>query len=146
MTCHDITCLDSILCDAQQLLQWKLEVIEDVSTSFLEQLRQLIETVRQMETALQRRSKLRTTTGGVAASASGMALTDSEKISLQIRLDVEGECDDHNRNCYDCPYHPSLLSSLLTITITTRHPSHSILSCRHSLWSGDHAVAGSVQQ
>jgi len=112
MTCHDITCLDSILCDAQQLLQWKLEVIEDVSTSFLEQLRQLIETVRQMETALQRRSKLRTTTGGGAASASGVALTDSEKISLQIRLDVEGECDDHNRHCYDCPYHPSLLSSL----------------------------------
>ena len=142
MTSHALILFYSILCDAQQLLQWKLEVIEDVSTSFLEQLRQLIETVRQMETALQRRSKLRTTTGGGAASASGVALTDSEKISLQIRLDVEGECDDHNRHCYDCPYHPSLL----TITITTRHHSHSILSCRHSLWSGDHTVAGSVQQ
>lgn len=77
-------------CD-EQLLQWKLEVIEDVSGSFLEQLRQLIDTVRQMESALQRRSKLRTTGGG-AASMSGAALTDSEKISLQIRLDVEGEC------------------------------------------------------
>ena len=129
MTCLDSILCDSILCDAQQLLQWKLEVIEDVSTSFLEQLRQLIETVRQMETALQRRSKLRTTTGGGAASASGVALTDSEKISLQIRLDVEGECDDHNSHCdrnrdqnltcYDCLYHPSLL----TITIPL------ILSC-----------------
>jgi len=51
-------------CDAQQLLQLKLEVMQDVRGSFLEQLRQLIETARQMVSALQRTSKLRTTTGG----------------------------------------------------------------------------------
>ena len=46
------------VCDA------KLEVMLDVRGSFLEQLRQLIETARQMVSALQRTSKLRTTTGG----------------------------------------------------------------------------------
>ena len=51
-------------CDAQQLLQLKLEVMQDVRGSFLEQLRQLIETARQMVSALQRTSKLRSTTGG----------------------------------------------------------------------------------
>ena len=51
-------------CDAQQLLQLKLEVMQDVRGSFMEQLRQLIETARQMVSALQRTSKLKTTTGG----------------------------------------------------------------------------------
>jgi hypothetical protein len=43
-----------------------------------------METVRSMDSALQRRSKLKSS----AVAASGAQLTDSEKISLQLYLDA----------------------------------------------------------
>ncbi len=51
----------------------------------------LMETVQSMDSALQRRSKLRssaTTTASIGGSAPASPLTDSEKISLQLLLDV----------------------------------------------------------
>lgn len=82
--------------------EWCLSLIEDVTQSYLEQVRTLTETVRQMDSALQRRSKLREgNTAGVfnnallpsGTSASG-TLTDSQKISLQILLDVSAYMDE----------------------------------------------------
>jgi len=67
-------------------------MLEDVTNCYAEQVRALMETVQQMESALQRRAKLRTagTSSGAGSSNSTTApLTDSEKISMQIRLDIE---------------------------------------------------------
>ena len=48
-----------------------------------------METAKQMDTALQRRSKLRSTnTGSTEGASADGKLGDSEKISLQILLDV----------------------------------------------------------
>ena len=69
-------------CDAQQLLQLKLEVMQDVRGSFLEQLRQLIETARQMVSALQRTSKLRTTTGGENVSMYSITSILPERVGV----------------------------------------------------------------
>ncbi|KAJ1437160.1 hypothetical protein B484DRAFT_445351 [Ochromonadaceae sp. CCMP2298] len=71
------------------LQRWLCLLLEDVSGSYAEQVRLLMDTVRQMEEALQRRAKLRTT-----GASGGASLTDSEKISLQIRLDVEAYAAD----------------------------------------------------
>lgn len=74
--------------------RWDKELVEDVTTAFLQQVQSLMETVKQMDSALQRRSKLRQSGAGAAsADASGRgsgaaALADSEKIALQVFLDV----------------------------------------------------------
>lgn len=65
--------------------QWQLHVVEAVTLTFCEQVRLLMETVRQMDSALLRRSKMRTT----AAASSNTGMGDSQKISLQLTLDVE---------------------------------------------------------
>ena len=72
---------------------WLADCIEVVSASYLQQVKELMETAKQMDSALQRRSKLRSTntTGGAGTAPSGSekpVLGDSEKISLQILLDV----------------------------------------------------------
>lgn len=50
-----------------------------------------METVKQMDSALQRRTKLRSTNtvAGAAGGPTAAVMTDSEKISLQILLDVQ---------------------------------------------------------
>jgi hypothetical protein len=69
---------------AEAVKHWQSALLEDVSASFAEQVSALIETVRQMDSTLQRRSKAQ------ASAASGSAnMSDSEKIALQIRLDIE---------------------------------------------------------
>lgn len=60
--------------------------MEDITASFLLQVQSLVETVKQMDSALQRRSKLRT--GPSAAGGTG-TMSDSDKIALQITLDVK---------------------------------------------------------
>lgn len=71
---------------------WVCDCIELVTSSYLQHVKELMETAKQMDTALQRRSKLRSTnTVGddkSTESAKKNALGDSEKISLQILLDV----------------------------------------------------------
>ena len=72
------------------LQQWLLQLVEEVSLSFGEQVRALIDTVKQMDSTLQRRSKLQPTSASASSSSSATAnMTDSEKISLQVSLDVE---------------------------------------------------------
>jgi len=63
---------------------WRDEVLEDVTANFLQQVQGLMDTVRQMDSALQRRSKLRSTSGSGAST-----MADSDKISLQVYLDVK---------------------------------------------------------
>ena len=67
---------------------WMCNVLESISSCFLVQVQALAETVRAMESTLQsRRHKLQiATAGGQTAVASGM--TDSDKIALQVRIDV----------------------------------------------------------
>lgn len=65
---------------------WDHELVEDVAANYLLQVQSLLETVKQMDTALQRRSKAR---AGTNAGAGAGAMTDSEKIALQIALDVK---------------------------------------------------------
>lgn len=66
--------------------EWTLSIVEAVTASYCEQVRLLMETVRQMDTALLRRSKMRTT---AAASSNAGTMSDSQKINLQLLLDVE---------------------------------------------------------
>ncbi len=47
----------------------------------------MIDTVKQMDSTLQRRSKLQAQAAGAAGGTANM--TDSEKIALQIKLDIE---------------------------------------------------------
>ena len=62
---------------------WRADLIEDVSSNYYEQLKALMETVKQMDSALMRRSKMR---AGTATNASGGGgnMSDSEKIYLQV--------------------------------------------------------------
>lgn len=64
---------------------FRAHVVESVLNSFSEHIINLLETVKQMDTALQRRAiKSR----GVQGS-NDTNLSDSEKINLQVKLDVE---------------------------------------------------------
>jgi len=65
---------------------WEVALVEDITASFLLQVQSLVETVKQMDSALQRRSKLRT---GPSAAGGAGAMSDSDKIALQITLDVK---------------------------------------------------------
>jgi len=63
--------------------EWSCSLLEDIASSFLVQVQSLMETVKQMDNALQRRSKIRT------AGTNTNTMTDSDKIALQVSLDVK---------------------------------------------------------
>lgn len=69
--------------------QWRQVLLEDIAGYFLEQVTNLVETVRQMDSALQRRAAGRSTAPTSASKTEGQALTDSEKTYLQVKIDVE---------------------------------------------------------
>lgn len=58
-----------------------VQVVNDVTVHFLEQERLLIDSVKQQDSTLMRRTKLATTKTGT--------LSDTEKIILQLQLDVK---------------------------------------------------------
>jgi Domain of unknown function (DUF3510) len=62
--------------------RWEVVVLEDVTAEYLMQVQALMETVRQMDLALKRRSKHN-------AAPTGTNMSDSDKISLQLHLDVK---------------------------------------------------------
>ena len=64
---------------------WLFDIIEDITSHFLIQVQSLMETVKQMDSALQRRTKANTKT---INSSIGM-ISDSEKIAMQVDLDVK---------------------------------------------------------
>ena len=64
-----------------------LKVLEDITAAFLQQVQGLMETVKQMDSALQRRSKVTRPGAGTAAASGGAStMIDSDKISLQLFL------------------------------------------------------------
>lgn len=67
---------------AASFVQMKLEIVETIVVAFQEQVNSLMETVKQMDTALQRR------TIKTKVNESASQLSDVEKISLQVKLDV----------------------------------------------------------
>lgn len=70
------------------LQAWLLALVQDVTVSFGEQVSALIDTVKQMDSTLQRRSKLQQAQAtGSTGGANNMS--DSEKIALQIKLDIQ---------------------------------------------------------
>lgn len=86
------------LVDADNLVAWKDGIIDSVTTSYHQNIRDLLATAKQMDTALQRRSKA----GRKTASSStdpGTQMTDSEKIALQIHLDAMSYGDDVKEIC-----------------------------------------------
>eukprot|EP01041_Mallomonas_annulata_P005055 gene5055-10123_t len=65
---------------------WEKELAEKVTAHFLQLVAGLIDTVRQMDNALQRRNRTATAMKQKAANA---PMSDSEKIQLQVLLDVK---------------------------------------------------------
>ena len=100
---------------------WELGVLEDITAGYLMQVQALMETVKQMDSALQRRSKLRT------AAPSGNNMADSDKISLQLFLDVRayGEALSTLKPVEQIPSYDALLAEvapaekLLTSAVTS---------------------------
>jgi hypothetical protein len=66
--------------------QWQAEIVEDVTVVYVQQVQALIETAKQMDSALMRRAKSSSATSAGSGGAAGM--TDSEKIALQMILDI----------------------------------------------------------
>jgi hypothetical protein len=76
-----------LVCSGSSGLEaWYFDLLEEVTLSFLQQVQQLVDTVRQMDNALQRRSKIAQPSSFAASGSANM--TDSEKISMQVQLDV----------------------------------------------------------
>lgn len=70
---------------ASSSIPWQSEIVEDITAAYLLQVQSLLETARQMDSVFMKRSK------GAVASApkTGVAsLSDSEKIALQMVLDI----------------------------------------------------------
>ena len=73
---------------ASSALPWDVCVVEEVTVAFSLHVASVVETAKQMDSALSRR--VRATAGkGTGTSSGDAAMTDSEKINLQLRLDVE---------------------------------------------------------
>ena len=66
---------------------WLHDIIEDITLYFAQQIQSLTETVKQMDSALQRR-QTKARSGAIAGSGMGAIITDSEKIFMQVSLDV----------------------------------------------------------
>jgi hypothetical protein len=74
---------------AAQAPNWRVELAEEVCACFGEQVHLLIDTGKQMDSALQRRSKIRNAATSANSANVGAGLSDYEKIALQIKLDVD---------------------------------------------------------
>ena len=81
----------SVLAPPEVGQNWALEVADAVAKSFLDQVLNLLETVTQMDNALQRRSKLSKDGGGKGK------MRDSDKILLQLWLDVRDFVSEASR-------------------------------------------------
>lgn len=68
---------------------WIPALLVVVTDSYLQQVQALMETVRQMDTALQRRSKLRINKDAQTPANPTAIMSDSDKITLQLLLDAK---------------------------------------------------------
>ena len=65
--------------------EWKGNIVDDVTSAYLQQVHSLVETARQMDTVFMKRSK---GAAAVAPKSGGTVLSDSEKIALQMIFDI----------------------------------------------------------
>ena len=80
---------DAADADVQSTLPWDARIVEDVTAAFCLHVASVMETAKQMDSALSRRVRATTGKGAGAGASSDAPLTDSDKINLQLRLDVE---------------------------------------------------------
>ena len=66
--------------------RWLTQVAELITSQFLQRVQALIETVRSMDVALNKRAKMKPS---AAAGGNASTMSDSEKILLQLYLDVQ---------------------------------------------------------
>lgn len=72
---------------SEKLKVWQGDIVEDVTSAYLQQVQSLVETARQMDSVFMKRSK--GATAATAANSSGAAaVSDSEKIALQMIFDI----------------------------------------------------------
>ncbi len=71
-------------------IQWKEELVTQITVAMHEQVSSLLETVKQTDSALQRRAKIRSTAASNSTTEGTNNMTDSDKIFLQVKLDVIG--------------------------------------------------------
>ncbi len=72
-------------------IHWQSDVCASITAAFHEQVSSLFETVKMMDNALQRRAKISTTNSSFAGAE---PLRDSDKIALQVQLDVKAYGED----------------------------------------------------
>ena len=79
------------VCEEKASGSWVVSLCERILVHFLQQVSSLLGTVKQMDNALQRRSSQQQRGGGrgVMGGRGSGALTDSDKIQLQLLLDVK---------------------------------------------------------
>jgi len=94
--------------DGFSMQEWARGIVESVTTAYSQQVQALMETAQQMDSALQRRSKLRQ-----QQATSGGSITDSEKIALQMLLDVQYYGERIREICGIDPIDMSAYSTLL---------------------------------
>jgi len=90
------------------------DLVEDITSYFSQQVQSLVDTVKQMDTALQRRSKAQRSTAA-SGPATGSAMTDSEKIYLQISFDVSAFGEEVRKTLNLDPNSIPSFKSLLSI-------------------------------
>jgi hypothetical protein len=68
---------------------WDVRVVEEVTATFCLHVASVLETAKQMDSALSRRVRATAGKGAAGAGPGGETVSDSEKINLQLHLDVE---------------------------------------------------------
>lgn len=68
--------------DFEGEVSWQVEIVEDITAAYLQQVQSLVETARQMDSVFMKRSK------AAAPKAGATSLSDSEKIALQMIFDI----------------------------------------------------------
>lgn len=86
---HSTSAINLVPPSTVKLDSWTRSIVETVTNAYCQQVQELMETAQQMDSALQRRSKLRAGGAQGTPGTASSTLTDSEKIALQMLLDVE---------------------------------------------------------
>ena len=79
-----------------------------------------METAQQMDNALQRRSKLRNTSNSNNNNNNNISMTDSEKIALQMLIDVQSFGERIQEICVISPHEISSYVNLLNEVIESK--------------------------
>jgi hypothetical protein len=95
------------------LLEIKKFIVRNIAQSFYDQVVTLLGTVKQMDTALQRRAAVKS-----AQKPGTESLSDSDKIGLQVKLDVESFGEEIKQLGVD----PSQISIFMKLVALSNEP------------------------